>query len=50
MKNTKEVIGMLIIETYKEEICGTISCYDRIIINATTGKFGYAGGMTLFFL
>ena len=40
---------MLITEAHKEDIQGTISCYDRIIIRGTAGKFGYAGGMTSFF-
>jgi hypothetical protein len=40
---------MLITETHVNNIHGTISCYDRIIINATAGTFGYAGGMTSFF-
>lgn len=40
---------MLITEFHKEDIYGTISCYDRIIVNATAGKFGYAGGMAAFF-
>jgi hypothetical protein len=40
---------MLLTEKYKEDIFGTISCYDRIIIKGTAGTFGYAGGMTTFF-
>lgn len=40
---------MLITEKYQEQINGTISCYDRVIINGTAGTFGYAGGMTSFF-
>ena len=40
---------MLITETHKEEINGTISCYDRVIVKGTLGTFGYAGGMTSFF-
>jgi len=40
---------MLITEKYTPEIHGSISCYDRIIVNGTVGKFGYAGGMTAFF-
>ena len=40
---------MLITEAHKDEIYGIISCYDRIIISGTAGKFGYAGGMTAFF-
>jgi hypothetical protein len=40
---------MLITEKYIEDIFGTISCYDRIIIKGTAGIFGYAGGMTSFF-
>ena len=41
---------MLITEAHKEDIQGTRSCYDRIIIRGTAGKFGYAGGMTSFFM
>ena len=40
---------MLITEIHQEDIYGTISCYDRIIINGTADKLGYAGGMTSFF-
>jgi hypothetical protein len=40
---------MLITEKYTENIHGTLSCYDRIIIKGTAGTFGYAGGMTSFF-
>jgi hypothetical protein len=40
---------MLITERYTDDIYGTISCYDRIIIKGTAGTFGYAGGMTSFF-
>jgi len=40
---------MLITEKYARLIHGTLSCYDRIIVNGTAGKFGYAGGMTGFF-
>jgi hypothetical protein len=40
---------MLITEKYTSDIQGILSCYDRIIVNATAGKFGYAGGMTAFF-
>ena len=40
---------MLITETHKEDIWGTISCYDRIITKGTAGTFGYSAGMTSFF-
>ena len=40
---------MLITEKHEKDILGTLSCYDRVIINATPGKFGYSGGMTHFF-
>jgi hypothetical protein len=40
---------MLITERYERDILGTLSCYDRVVIYATPGKFGYAGGMTNFF-
>jgi len=40
---------MLITETHKEDIKGILYCYDRVIINATMGTFGYADGMRVFF-
>ena len=40
---------MLITEKYAASIYGTLSCYDRVIVNGTVGKFGYAEGMTSFF-
>jgi len=40
---------MLITEKYEKEILGELSCYDRLIINATPGKLGYGVGMTQFF-
>ena len=40
---------MLLTAKYSTEIHGVLSCYDRIIVNATAGTFGYAGGMTSFF-
>ena len=40
---------MLITESHKDDIYGTVSCYDRVIINGTAGRFGYADGMTSFF-
>lgn len=40
---------MLITESYKEDILGTLFCYDRININGTAGTFGYADGMRQFF-
>ena len=43
------MIIVLITEKYTNEISGTLSCYDRIIINGTLGKWGYTGGMTSFF-
>jgi hypothetical protein len=43
------IIIMLITETHKNDILGTLYCYDRVIINGTAGSFGYADGMTTFF-
>jgi hypothetical protein len=40
---------MLITETHKNDILGTLYCYDRVIIKGTAGTFGYADGMTTFF-
>jgi hypothetical protein len=40
---------MLITEKYEKDIHGTISCYDRVVIFATPGNFGYSVGMTDFF-
>jgi hypothetical protein len=40
---------MLLTERYKEEIKGTIGCYDRVILRGTPGVFAYSGGMTSFF-
>jgi hypothetical protein len=40
---------MLITEKYEKDILGTLSCYDRVVVFATPGKLGYAGGMTDFF-
>ena len=41
---------MLITETHKNDILGTLYCYDRVIINGTAGSFGYADGMTTFLI
>lgn len=38
----------LITETHAEHIRGTLSCYDRIIIQGTLAPFCYAKGMTSF--
>src|SRR5574343_810060 len=38
----------LITETHAEHIRGTLSCYDRIIIQGTLPSFCYAKGMTSF--
>lgn len=38
----------LITETHDEHIRGTISCYDRIILQGTLPPFCYAKGMTSF--
>jgi len=40
---------MLITEKYTTSICGTLSCYDRVIVSGTAGNWGYAGGMSSFF-
>lgn len=33
-------------ETYKEEISGELSCYDRLIFTGTLMQISYAQGMT----
>jgi hypothetical protein len=38
----------LITETHAEHIRGTLSCYDRVIIQGTLPPFCYASGMTSF--
>jgi hypothetical protein len=38
----------LLTERYAEQISGTLSCYDRILIQGTLPGFCYAGGMTSF--
>jgi hypothetical protein len=40
---------MLLTESHAVDISGTISTYDRVIINGTAGTWGYSGGMTAFF-
>jgi hypothetical protein len=40
---------MLITEKHALEIHGTLSCYDRVIVSGTAGKFGYNVGMTTYF-
>jgi len=40
---------MLITTTHQSQINGLLYCYDRVIINATAGTFGYADGMSMFF-
>jgi hypothetical protein len=40
---------MLLIEKYAEKINGTITCYDRIIIQGVIPSWSYAGGMTGYF-
>lgn len=37
---------MLLTERYANQIKGTYSCYDRVIIQGTLPQFCYAGGMT----
>ena len=39
----------LLTERYNNQIAGTLSCYDRIIIQGTLPKWCYAGGMTNYF-
>jgi len=39
---------MLLTEKYKEQITGIISCYDRVILQASLSQWGYAEGMTSF--
>ena len=36
----------LLTTTYREQISGTLSCFDRILIRGTLPKICYAGGMT----
>ena len=43
------VMKVLITATHQGEINGELYCYDRVIINATAGTFGYADGMRMFF-
>ena len=38
----------LITETHAEHIRGTLSCYDRVVIQGTLPPFCYATGMTSF--
>ena len=40
---------MLITERHEEEINGTITCYDRIIIQGVIPNWSYAEGMTGYF-
>jgi len=40
---------LLITTTHQKEIIGVLYCYDRVLINATAGSFGYADGMRSFF-
>ena len=37
---------MLLTEKYKELITGVISCFDRVILQASLSQWGYADGMT----
>jgi len=39
---------MMITETYNDQIMGTISCYDRIIIQGTLPGWCFDSGMTSF--
>ena len=39
----------LLTERYQSQIAGVLSCYDRIIIQATLPKWCYAQGMTDYF-
>ncbi len=36
----------LLTERYSQQIAGTLSCYDRIVITGTIPQVCYAGGMT----
>ena len=40
---------MLLTERYKDQISGTIGCYDRVMLRGTPGGLSYAEGMTSFF-
>ena len=39
----------LLMERYKDQIAGVLSCYDRIIIQETVPGWCYASGMTDYF-
>lgn len=40
---------MLLTATHRGEIDGILYCYDRVLLNATVGTFGFPDGMTMFF-
>ena len=40
---------MSITKTHQSEIIGILSCYDRVLINATVSTFGFPDGMAMFF-
>jgi len=39
---------MNITETYQKQIVGVLSCYDRVILQASLSQWGYAQGITSF--
>lgn len=41
---------MLLTERYQDEIRGTLSCYDRVMILGTLPSLGFAEGMTLYLM
>ena len=41
---------MLLTERYQEQIRGTLSCYDRVMILGTLPSLGFAEGMTLYLM
>jgi len=40
---------MLVTTTHREEIIGTLYCYDRVLLSAVAGTFGFPDGMAMFF-
>jgi len=40
---------MLLTTTHREEIIGKLYCFDRVLINAVAGTFGFPDGMAMFF-
>ena len=40
---------MLVTTTHREEIIGALYCYDRVLLSAVAGTFGFPDGMAMFF-